>query len=175
MRAGFFFVMTLVAAGCYEPKLKNFGFSCDATAAKPCPDGYFCRNGFCDDGSGGSPPANVGGNGEEDMAMSSGGGGGGGGGGSAGGGGGGGGQQDMAMGAQDMAMSTPDMAKPADMAHTSTCAHDECTTGGKLTSGCSACVTAVCSHDSACCSSTFGWDSLCVSEVNQYCTTKTCP
>ena len=47
----------LVAAGCYQPKLKNFGFACDPSAAKPCPDGYCCRSGFCDDGSGGSPPA----------------------------------------------------------------------------------------------------------------------
>jgi hypothetical protein len=81
--------MALIA-GCYTPKLNNFGFACDSQAAKPCPDGYFCHNGFCDDGSGGTPPA-TGGNGADDMAMSQGGGGGGGGGGSAGGGGGGGG------------------------------------------------------------------------------------
>jgi hypothetical protein len=178
MRAGLFFVMTFVAAGCYQPKLKNFGFACDATAPKPCPDGYFCRGGFCDDGTGGAPPGNTGGNGDEDMAMSSGGGGGGGGGGSAGGGGGGGGgKQDMATGPQDMAMAQQDMAKPADMSQTSTCAHDECTTGNKLVNGCSACVTKVCAKDSTCSTnSTVGWDSLCVSEVNQYCGgIKTCP
>ena len=182
MRAGLLFAMTLVAAGCYEPKLKNFGFACDATAPKPCPDGYFCRSGFCDDGSGGSPPAdNSGGNGgDEDMAMSSGGGGGGGGGGSAGGGGGGGGgssQPDMAMSVQDLAMSSPDMAKPpADMAQTSTCSHSECSSGGKLTNGCSACVTQICksANDPYCCTST--WDSFCVADVKTYCAgIKTCP
>ncbi|HEX8953232.1 MAG TPA: hypothetical protein VF945_15365, partial [Polyangia bacterium] len=115
-----------LAAGCYQPKLKNFGFACDSSAPKPCPDGYFCHGGFCDDGSGGTPPANTGGNGSDgDMAMSSGGGGGGGGGGSAGGGGGGGGQ-DMAMGAQDLAQPIQDLAQPADLTQGSTCAHDEC-------------------------------------------------
>jgi hypothetical protein len=140
-------------AGCYGPKLKNFGFSCDPQAIKPCPDGYFCNMNFCDDGSGGTPPqTNTGGNGDEDMAMS---------------------------GAQDMAMaSVPDMAKatPPDMVVVSSCAHDECSTGAKLSKTCSACATAVCNKDSLCCSSsTIGWDSTCVSEVNQYCTTKTCP
>jgi hypothetical protein len=178
MRAGLIALIAVATAGCFDPQLRNFGFACDPTAVKPCPDGYLCRNGFCDDGSGGQPPQGTGGNGTDDMAMSQGGGGGGGGGGSAGGGGGGGGSKDMAMsGSQDMAMAQQDMAQPPDMTQTSTCAHDECTTGNKLTNGCSACVTKVCSHDSACCtSSTFGWDSLCVSEVNQYCTgIKTCP
>ena len=179
MQAGLRVAITVaaaaLAAGCYQPKLKNFGFQCDASAPKPCPDGYFCRNGFCDDGAGGVPPGGNGGNGgDQDMAMSEGVGGGGGGG-SGGGGGGGGGTQDMATSAQEMAHAAQDMAKPADMVVVSTCAHDECTTGSKLTSGCSACVTAVCSNDPACCSSTFGWDSLCVKEVNTYCTTKTCP
>lgn len=170
---------TALIAGCYSPKLSNFGFACDTQAAKPCPDGYFCRSGFCDDGSGGSPPA-TGGNGADDMAMSQGGGGGGGGGGSAGGGGGGGGggnqQQDMAMAQADMAKPQADMAKPqADMVVVNTCAHDECTSGGALTSGCSACVTAVCSHDTYCC--TTKWDTTCIStDVPKYCaTTKTCP
>ncbi|MGZ3406029.1 MAG: hypothetical protein ACXVAN_06260, partial [Polyangia bacterium] len=85
-----------LAAGCYGPKLRNFGFSCDPQAIKPCPDGYFCNSGFCDDGSGGSPPGGTGGNGDQDMAMGQ------------GGGGGGGGTKDMAMGAQDMAMPVQD-------------------------------------------------------------------
>ena len=159
-----------LAAGCYGPKLRNFGFSCDPQAVKPCPDGSFCNNGFCDDGSGGVPPG-TGGNGGDDMAMGNGGGGGGG----AGGGGGGGGTvNDMAMSTvHDMAMSTPDMAKPADMVVVSACAHDECTSGGKLTKTCSACANAVCTNDPYCCSTT--WDSFCISDVNTYCTTKTCP
>ncbi|MCU1277847.1 MAG: branched-chain amino acid transporter2C amino acid-binding protein, partial [bacterium] len=95
-----------------------------------------------------------------------------------GGGGGGGGAKDMAMaGPQDMAMmSIPDLAKPADMVVVSSCAHDECTIGTKLTKGCSACVSAVCATgaDPYCCSTT--WDTTCVNtDVNKYCTTKTCP
>jgi hypothetical protein len=167
---------TALAAGCYGPKLRNFGFSCDPQAIKPCPDGSFCNQGFCDDGSGGMPPG-TGGNGDADMAMANGGGGGGGGGGSAGGGGGGGGGnvKDMAMTVHDMAMSSPDMAKPADMVVVSSCAHDECTTGVKLTKTCSSCASQVCAtgNDTFCCSTQ--WDSTCVSEVNMYCTTKTCP
>jgi len=170
-----------LVAGCYTPKLKNFGFACDSSSAKPCPNGYFCNNGFCDDGTGGSPPAGTGGNGSvEDMAMSSGGSGGGGGGGSAGGGGGGGGggmsSNDMAMPVQDMAQSIPDMAKSPDMVVVSSCKHDECTTGSALSKSCSACATAVCNKDTVCCNSSTGqWDDICVSEVNKYCTTKTCP
>jgi hypothetical protein len=174
-------VMTLaMAAGCYSPKLSNYGFACDPQAPKPCPDGYFCHASFCDDGSGGTPPAGTGGNGSDDMAMASGGGGGGGGGGSAGGGGGGGGgnqQHDMAMSVQDLALPPADMAKPpADMAQVSSCSHDECVSGGKLTSGCSACVTQVCksANDPYCCTST--WDSFCVADVKTYCSgIKTCP
>ena len=165
-----------LAAGCYTPKLKNFGFACDSSAPHPCPNGFICRQGFCDDGSGGTPP--TGGNGADDMAMSSGGGGGGGGGGGVGGGGGGGGDQDMAMSVADMAKPLQDMAKAPlpDMVVVSTCAHDECTTGSALVKSCSACATAVCDNDSYCCkSSTGSWDKMCVSEVNQYCTTKTCP
>ena len=178
MRAGLGLWMTMaataLAAGCYQPKLKNFGFACDSSAPKPCPDGYFCRSGFCDDGTGGSPPASGGNGSDQDMAMSSGGGGGGGGGGSAGGGGGGGGgSDDMAVSVQDMAQPVQDLAKPADMAKTSTCSHDECTSGSALTKSCSACATAVCNKDSYCCS--VQWDSLCIGDVNGYCTTKTCP
>lgn len=47
------------------------------------------------------------------------------------------------------------------------CAHDKCTTGVALTSGCDSCVTAVCAADSFCCSSS--WDSICVGEVTSVC------
>jgi len=77
------------------------------------------------------------------------------------------------MTVQDMAMPAPDMAKPADMVVVSSCAHDECTSGVKLTSGCSACVTKVCAQDSYCC--TTKWDSLCIGDVKSICTTKSCP
>ncbi|KAI8610650.1 hypothetical protein BC830DRAFT_1260891 [Chytriomyces sp. MP71] len=52
------------------------------------------------------------------------------------------------------------------------CNHSECTTGPLLNKGCSACASAVCQQDSYCC--TNQWDSQCVSEVNQYCTTVQC-
>ena len=170
---GMLMLAALAAAGCYSPKLKNFGFACDVNAPNSCPNGFFCNSGYCDDGSGGTPPG--GGNNNDDMAMSGGAGGGGGGGtgGSGGGGtggmggGGGGMTQDMAQSVQDMAHSTPDMVV------VSSCAHDECTTGAALDKTCSACATAVCKKDSVCCNTK--WDSICVSEVNDYCTTKTCP
>ena len=170
VQGGLTLAMALVVAACYHPKLTNFGFACDSQAPKPCPDGYFCNQGFCDDGAGGTPPGSTGGNGSDDMAMSSGGGGGGGGGGGAG-------DQDLSMAPQDMAKASPDLAHALpDMVVVSSCAHDECTTGVRLSKTCSACATAVCNKDSTCCtSSSIGWDSLCVSEVNQYCTTKTCP
>ncbi len=48
-----------------------------------------------------------------------------------------------------------------------TCAHDECTVGANLTSGCDACVTQICAVDSYCCST--AWDRLCVNEVGSVC------
>jgi hypothetical protein len=48
-----------------------------------------------------------------------------------------------------------------------TCAHNKCTQGGPLTSGCESCVTTVCSIDSYCCST--AWDTTCVYEVDDYC------
>jgi len=55
---------------------------------------------------------------------------------------------------------------------TSTCTHNECSTGGRLKSGCDSCVTSICAADSFCCSVT--WDSICVSEVSSICH-QTCP
>jgi hypothetical protein len=95
-------VVSLVGAGCFNPRITDGGFACDPTDSPPCPEGYFCRdfNGayLC--------TTNVGLPFGPDMAMSSGGGAGGG-----GGGGGGGGDVDMATpaGAHDMAMLPPDM------------------------------------------------------------------
>jgi hypothetical protein len=49
----------------------------------------------------------------------------------------------------------------------SSCAHDICTSGGKLASSCDGCVTQICADDPYCCST--GWDSQCVSEVSSIC------
>jgi hypothetical protein len=54
----------------------------------------------------------------------------------------------------------------------STCLHDECATGNRLTSGCDPCVTQVCAKDSFCC--TKNWDATCVKEVGTICG-QTCP
>jgi hypothetical protein len=54
-------------SGCFNPRVKNFGFACNANDVLPCPAGFQCRNGYCDDGSGGSPP---GGGTSTDMSMS---------------------------------------------------------------------------------------------------------
>jgi len=51
------------------------------------------------------------------------------------------------------------------------CAHDTCTTGTKLTSGCDSstinCVTSICAADPFCCNTS--WDSICVSKVRSVC------
>jgi hypothetical protein len=47
------------------------------------------------------------------------------------------------------------------------CSHAICSTGGKLASGCDACVTEICAKDSYCCAT--GWDSTCVAEVGTIC------
>ncbi len=47
------------------------------------------------------------------------------------------------------------------------CAHDLCTTGSTLKSGCNACVTEICAADSYCCKTK--WSSQCVAEVASIC------
>jgi len=46
----------------------------------------------------------------------------------------------------------------------SSCLHDECWPGGRLTDGCSACVTAVCAASATCCST--AWTSACVATAD---------
>jgi hypothetical protein len=59
---------------------------------------------------------------------------------------------------------------------TASCGHSLCLTGNSVDQGCNPCAGAVCALDSFCCDSLLGlWDSICVSEVNMYCTTLTCP
>ena len=101
------------AAGCFKPDVKNQGFSCEPTDNPPCPEGFFCVNGLCQDHQG---PSSSG-----DMSTGTGGNGGNGGG---GGGGGGGGLS------TDMAQSTVDLAQaPGDMASSGACGMtgDDCT------------------------------------------------
>jgi hypothetical protein len=52
-------------------------------------------------------------------------------------------------------------------ANSGNCGHDECSSGGALTSDCSSCASVVCNVDPYCCST--GWDSTCVNEAAQYC------
>ncbi len=47
------------------------------------------------------------------------------------------------------------------------CAHDVCTTGGKLAAACDSCATTVCAADPYCCSK--GWNAQCVREAKQQC------
>jgi hypothetical protein len=49
----------------------------------------------------------------------------------------------------------------------STCAHSQCASGAKLTSGCTSCVSSICAVDSYCCAS--AWDSICINEVSSVC------
>ena len=50
---------------------------------------------------------------------------------------------------------------------TSSCAHDLCTSGGKLASSCDPCAQQICAQDSYCC--TTSWSSICVAEVGSIC------
>jgi hypothetical protein len=154
-------------AGCFAPKIQSGGFACDANQASPCPAGFYCVDGLClDHPGGGGGGGGTGGNGAggddlataSDMGAASG--------------------DDLASGAPDLA-SVPDLAQvndlaqaPPDMAKTSTCAHDKCTTGGKLTSTCDPCVKQICATDSYCC--TTQWDLFCVDDVSTICG-QTCP
>ena len=47
--------------------------------------------------------------------------------------------------------------------------HDICTAGAAQCASCSDCANIVCAEDPTCCDPTFGWTSLCVSEVDTFC------
>jgi hypothetical protein len=68
--------LALGVAGCFKPDVKNGGFACSMTDNPPCPQGFFCVNGLCEDqpGAGGDVA---------DLSTGTGGNGGGGGGGGA--------------------------------------------------------------------------------------------
>ena len=62
------------------------------------------------------------------------------------------------------------------MCGTVACGHSLCAPGNSVNASCNPCAAAVCTHDPYCCDSSIGlWDSFCVNEVDQYCTTLTCP
>jgi hypothetical protein len=71
LRLALFAVLALVplstVSGCWNPKVKNFGFACSAGDPNGCPTGFQCINGYCDDGSGGQRPG--GGNTTVDMSQ----------------------------------------------------------------------------------------------------------
>jgi hypothetical protein len=46
----------LLAAACYQPRVKNGGFSCKPTDVPACPDGYYCVDGWCRDTRGAIVP-----------------------------------------------------------------------------------------------------------------------
>ncbi|MBK9265758.1 MAG: hypothetical protein IPM54_38970 [Polyangiaceae bacterium] len=52
------------------------------------------------------------------------------------------------------------------------CAHDKCTTGVAMQSGCDPCVTQICAADPYCCNNS--WDSACVQEVRTICNSLVC-
>jgi hypothetical protein len=97
----------LLVGGCYNPQVKNGGFACSMTDNPPCPHGFFCVNGLCENQPGGSS--------QLDLSTGTGGNGGTGGTGGGGGGGGGGGTTSF-----DMAHAPADLAA-ADMAQASMC------------------------------------------------------
>lgn len=91
----------LLSGGCFKPDVKNGGFACSMTDDPPCPQGFFCVAGLCQDHPG---------NGTVEADLSTGTGGNGGGGGA---GGGGGVMMDMTHPAQDFAQQAGDMAMAA--------------------------------------------------------------
>jgi hypothetical protein len=61
-------VVGAVGAGCYNPGIKNKGFSCSADVADACPAGFFCVDGLCQDKPGTS--SGIGGVGGADAGSS---------------------------------------------------------------------------------------------------------
>lgn len=149
MRAHAVLIGFALLTGCFNPHVKNGGFSCDPTPAPACPSGFYCVNHQCVDTPGGtgdtaadlSAPADLTG-----MPASS---------------------VDMAQGGPTPQPDLSQMAPPPDLAQTNTCAHSICTTGVSLADGCSNCVTKICTVDSYCCNTK--WSSQCVAEVATDC------
>jgi hypothetical protein len=45
-------LLVSMGAGCFNPQVKDLGFACSLADVDPCPVGFQCINGFCDNGSG---------------------------------------------------------------------------------------------------------------------------
>ena len=101
-----------LAGGCFNPQVKSGGFACSMTDNPPCPQGFFCVDGLCQDHPGMSS--------DEDMATGTGGNGGG------GGGGGGTSGPDMAQAPTDMAHAPGDMATAACVESGADCSNTPC-------------------------------------------------
>ena len=101
-----------LSGGCFQPDVKNGGFACSMTDDPPCPHGFFCVSGLCQDHPGA-------GGGDVDLSTGTGGNGGGGGGGGGG------------MTTTDMTHPTQDMTS-TDLAQAPMCGAqgDPCTKNG---------------------------------------------
>jgi hypothetical protein len=114
-------LLVLVGSGCYSPGIKNKGFACNPQVEPPCPSGFFCVDGLCQDKPGTSS-GGIGGVGSDggapDLSTSM-----------------HGGDFDFSMpSAADQSMAPPDLAKPmclpansACLVDTDCCSH-KCTT-----------------------------------------------
>jgi hypothetical protein len=65
------FGLSSSSVGCYNPKIKSGGFACSTADPTPCPAGFYCVAGLCQDhpGSSGGGGGGVGGNGGDDMST----------------------------------------------------------------------------------------------------------
>jgi hypothetical protein len=108
-------VVLVGVGGCYSPGIKNKGFACSPAVEPPCPSGFFCVDGLCQDKPGTS--SGVGGVGGDagsggDLSMSTS----------------GGGDKDLSTSSSYVDMATePDLRKPACYpASTSCLTNDQC-------------------------------------------------
>jgi hypothetical protein len=113
-----------LAGGCFHPDVKNGGFACSMTDDPPCPNGFFCVNGLCQDHPGMST--------DVDLSTGSGGNGG-------GGGGGGGVSTDMAHVIFDLATPAGDMASSACGMSGDDCSSTPCCSGSFCFPGLNVC------------------------------------
>ncbi len=142
-------VGVLLLAGCYQPRVKNGGFTCKPTDDPACPVGYYCVDGWCldhpgsikptgdlalwsSDGShdlsGNSDPHDLSGNEDPpDFAAT----------------------KDMAKAPRDLAQSPPDLSPPRDMAQPR-----DLTPPADIATGMCAHAGTPCTMDSQCCSNT---------------------